>query len=62
MIKINSKEKKLFDLLLHVLEVKKLKTVLRVAGGWVRDKLLKTNSDDIDIAIDDMTRIKAYKV
>lgn len=26
------------------------KVVLRVAGGWVRDKLLKKPSDDIDIS------------
>jgi tRNA nucleotidyltransferase (CCA-adding enzyme) len=28
--------------------------VLRVAGGWVRDKLMGIESDDIDIALDDM--------
>jgi tRNA nucleotidyltransferase (CCA-adding enzyme) len=27
---------------------------LRIAGGWVRDKLLGLTSDDIDIAIDTM--------
>lgn len=27
---------------------------MRVAGGWVRDKLLKKQSHDIDIALDDM--------
>jgi len=32
----------------------KLKTVLRVAGGWVRDKVLGKKSHDIDIALDDM--------
>jgi len=26
-----------------------------VAGGWVRDKLLNIDSNDIDIALDDMT-------
>eukprot|EP00898_Chlorokybus_atmophyticus_P008259 jgi/Chlat1/8434/Chrsp80S07921 len=31
-----------------------LKTQLRVAGGWVRDKLLGRESHDIDIALDDM--------
>ena len=34
---------------------KELNTTLRVAGGWVRDKLLGKDSDDIDIALDDMT-------
>jgi len=29
-------------------------TVMRVAGGWVRDKLIGLESDDIDIALDDM--------
>ena len=29
-------------------------TTLRVAGGWVRDKLLGKHSDDIDIALDNM--------
>jgi len=28
--------------------------VLRVAGGWVRDKLMGKQSNDIDIALDDM--------
>jgi len=32
-----------------------LKTTFRVAGGWVRDKLLNIDSNDIDIALDDMT-------
>ena len=27
---------------------------IRAAGGWVRDKILKCNSDDIDIALDTM--------
>ena len=27
----------------------------RVAGGWVRDKLLRQQSVDIDIALDDQT-------
>ncbi len=27
--------------------------MLRVAGGWVRDKLLGLESDDVDIALDD---------
>lgn len=31
-----------------------LQTTVRVAGGWVRDKLLGLPSDDIDIALDTM--------
>ena len=31
------------------------KVVLRVAGGWVRDKILRRQNDDIDIAVDIMT-------
>ena len=27
---------------------------MRVAGGWVRDKMLGKESDDIDITLDDM--------
>jgi hypothetical protein len=30
-------------------------TVIRVVGGWVRDKVLGMESDDIDIALDDVS-------
>lgn len=30
-------------------------TIVRVAGGWVRDKLLGIESDDIDIAVNNMS-------
>ncbi|EPY34494.1 tRNA nucleotidyltransferase [Angomonas deanei] len=43
---------KVFECLLNVNREKKLGTVLRVAGGWVRDTLLGLNSHDIDIAIE----------
>jgi tRNA nucleotidyltransferase (CCA-adding enzyme) len=36
-------------------EFAKEKTVLRWTGGWVRDKLLKVGSQDIDVAINNMT-------
>ena len=40
--------------MLETLKENNRSTVLRVAGGWVRDKLLGKESDDIDIALDDM--------
>ncbi|KAL1961126.1 hypothetical protein VTO42DRAFT_3071 [Malbranchea cinnamomea] len=36
-------------------EGKKEASVLRFTGGWVRDKLLGVNSQDIDVGISDMT-------
>jgi tRNA nucleotidyltransferase (CCA-adding enzyme) len=36
-------------------ELAKEKVVLRWTGGWVRDKLLKVPSHDIDVAINNMT-------
>ena len=47
-------EQKIFDTLLEVVEENGLQTTMRVAGGWVRDKLLGKESDDIDITLDDM--------
>ncbi|CAN1324403.1 tRNA nucleotidyltransferase cca2 [Linum perenne] len=47
-------ERKIFDRLLGTVRHFKLTTKLRVAGGWVRDKLLGKDCYDIDIAIDNM--------
>lgn len=54
MIKINSIEKWIFDLFWKFIKDEKMDITLRVAGGWVRDKLLGYESDDIDIAIDSL--------
>ena len=51
----NETEKKIFDLLLQVNQKYQLGLTFRVAGGWVRDKALGKESDDIDIALDKMT-------
>lgn len=57
-------EKKLFDLLLEVTRQPDFpKVTLRVAGGWVRDKILRPTQDlgthvDIDIALDTMLGIE----
>ncbi|KAK4351900.1 hypothetical protein RND71_027418 [Anisodus tanguticus] len=55
-IDLTRDEKEIFDLLLKVINHCNLATHLRVAGGWVRDKLLGLQSYDIDIAVDNMTR------
>ena len=61
-VQLTAKESSLFDLLLEVARHHQSAatgdgtcTVLRVAGGWVRDKLLGRESDDIDVALDDCT-------
>ncbi|KAL8482565.1 hypothetical protein ACS0TY_028654 [Phlomoides rotata] len=53
-IDLTDKEKQIFDRLLQVLRHFNLQTQLRVAGGWVRDKLLGKECCDIDIALDNM--------
>ncbi|CAN1343445.1 tRNA nucleotidyltransferase cca2 [Linum perenne] len=53
-IEPNEVEKKIFDRLLGTLRHFNMSTQIRVAGGWVRDKLLRKESCDIDIAIDNM--------
>lgn len=52
MIKITSLEQKIFDLLIETRTINNLNITFRVAGGWVRDKLLGYESNDIDIALD----------
>ena len=53
-ITLTEKEEAIFTFLLKALKENERSTTLRVAGGWVRDKLLGKESDDIDIALDDM--------
>ncbi len=57
-IPLSPEERQLFDTLLAVVEDEQLGTTLRVAGGWVRDKVLGHWSPDgkidIDIALDNM--------
>ncbi|PON45475.1 Poly A polymerase, head domain containing protein [Parasponia andersonii] len=53
-IELTDIEKKIFDRLLGTLRHFGLQNQLRVAGGWVRDKLLGKDCYDIDIALDNM--------
>ncbi len=54
-IELTPIEEKIFDFLMKVKNHFGLSTKLRVAGGWVRDKILGLSSDDIDIALENMT-------
>lgn len=54
-ISLDSTEVQLFQLMRDVCRDLGLNTTLRVAGGWVRDKLLGLPSTDIDIALDDIS-------
>ena len=52
---LNETEKECFSIILKILQKNNLSsTICRVAGGWVRDKLLNKESDDIDIALSDI--------
>ncbi|KAL0436437.1 UNVERIFIED_CONTAM: CCA tRNA nucleotidyltransferase, mitochondrial [Sesamum radiatum] len=54
-VDLTEKEKLIFDCLLQVVQHFNLPTQIRVAGGWVRDKVLEKECHDIDIAVDDMS-------
>ena len=53
MITLSFSETKLFDFLIST--TKDLNITLRIAGGWVRDKILGNISDDIDISIETLS-------
>ena len=57
-ITINARESAFFDTLLRAVASKKSGTTIRCAGGWVRDKLLGLDSDDIDLAVDNMSGLQ----
>lgn len=57
MITLNPVEKKIIKLLLNCVHDNQLHATLRIAGGWVRDKLLRIESHDLDIVIDKMNGI-----
>lgn len=54
-ISLNETEENIFALLKQVVADKAPGTTLRVAGGWVRDKILGKDSHDIDISVDNMS-------
>lgn len=54
-IELTPTEQKIFSFILNINQKYNLGLTFRVAGGWVRDKVLGKESDDIDIALDKMT-------
>ncbi len=54
-IQLTPSEKEIFSILNNVVEKKSPNTTLRAVGGWVRDKLINTPSNDIDIMVDNMS-------
>ncbi|EPZ31962.1 Poly A polymerase, head domain-containing protein [Rozella allomycis CSF55] len=55
MIILNKTEEQICQVLVNCVKHYKLNVVCRIAGGWVRDKLLGISCDDIDVALDTMT-------
>ncbi len=56
-VELTSEESSLFGVLL---ENCPSNVVLRVAGGWVRDKLLNKTSPDIDIVVAGMDKVENF--
>jgi tRNA nucleotidyltransferase (CCA-adding enzyme) len=61
-ITLTPDEKELFDTLRSIVNKVSPGTTLRVAGGWVRDKLLNKESDDIDFMVDNISGEKAARL
>ena len=55
LLELSPSEQRLFHVLQQAARLSKRNTTVRVAGGWVRDKLLGRTSADIDITLDNST-------
>jgi hypothetical protein len=57
-ITLTPAEKELVSTLNQVTKYNRIKTVVRIAGGWVRDRLLgEPAKNDVDIALENMTGV-----
>ena len=54
-IDLSQEEQRLFHVLLQAAQLAERRTTVRIAGGWVRDKLLGRTSHDIDVTLDNCT-------
>jgi len=54
-IKLNESEEYVKNILLATINSNNLSTTPRICGGWVRDKLMGVDSNDIDIMVDNMS-------
>lgn len=59
---LTTEEEKTFNILLEVVRVKSPETILRLAGGLVRDRLLDIMCSDIDIAVSNMSGLDFAKL
>jgi hypothetical protein len=58
-ITLTPEEQELFDMFTAMIDDNKLGTTVRVAGGWVRDKLLGARGkEDIDVALDNLSGVE----
>ncbi|CAD8119159.1 unnamed protein product [Paramecium sonneborni] len=54
-INLTDKENQILNTIMQFRNDTNIQSVLRIAGGWVRDKLMGNESHDIDITIDNMS-------
>ena len=60
-IQLSEEEERLFKFLLESLSFSSQNhVVLRVAGGWVRDKVIKKSSNDIDIVVEGVKNVESF--
>ncbi|MHA2280152.1 MAG: hypothetical protein ACXAC5_04660 [Promethearchaeota archaeon] len=55
MINLTEQEIDIFNILIETAEDPSCNSIVRVAGGWVRDKIMGNDSNDIDVAVDNMS-------
>lgn len=56
---LQPEEQELFEMFTTMIEEKNLGTTVRIAGGWVRDKLLGVRGkEDIDVALDNLSGVE----